>query len=161
MLKQTSIAITVLAVSWWAMTACHELGHILGAYATGGAVQHVELRPWHFSRTDVDPNPLPGIVVWSGPIVGIALPLLVWLLRRKMKLTRFFAGFCLIANGCYIGAGWAICAGDTYVMHLTGTPNWLMAAFGVICLALGLCLWHGLGPRLGLHLGSASQPGVS
>lgn len=150
MLKRALIAAVVLAGSWWGMMATHELGHIIGAVLTGGHVQHVELRPWHFSRTDVDPNPHPGIVVWCGPVTGVALPVLIRLCRRRWHILRFFAGFCLIVNGAYIGSGVVTHTGDTYMMHLTGTPDWLMGLFGATCLACGLWLWHKL-DALTLH----------
>ncbi len=165
------MVVVLLPVFWWGMMAVHELGHVVGAWATGGVVQHVELMPWRFSRTDVDPNPQPGVVVWCGPVVGVVLPLATWLVMRwcraivagdnpqvhargyriTERLLRGFAGFCLIANGGYIGAGSLLLAGDTYVMHLTGTPKWVMITFGLVCITLGLWLWHTLGSvRTGL-----------
>jgi hypothetical protein len=46
------IASTVLA-SWLGMQAAHELGHVIGALATGGQVVQVVLNPLTISRTDV------------------------------------------------------------------------------------------------------------
>src|SRR3989304_3279482 len=106
-LRQFLFAFSLAALSWWAMMAVHELGHVLGAIATGGAVERVVLHPLAISRTDVVPNPHPAIVVWLGPVVGCALPLAVSAMipRRRTfarSVSRFFAGFCLIANGAYI-----------------------------------------------------------
>jgi hypothetical protein len=96
--------------AWLGMQQVHELGHVLGAAATGGRVERVVLHPLTISRTDVAENRRPLVVVWAGPLVGILLPLVLWgataLLRLRLAfLLRFFAGFCLIANGAYIGAG--------------------------------------------------------
>src|SRR5438105_14300049 len=92
------------------MQAVHESGHVLGAWLTGGRVLRVVLHPLTISRTDLADNPHPLIVVWAGPVVGVAIPLLLWLIFAATRLpaafvVRFFAGFCLIANGLYIGVG--------------------------------------------------------
>ena len=55
---------SLLALSWFAMMAVHELGHVVGALVTGGVVERVVLHPLTISRTDVSPNPEPSIVVW-------------------------------------------------------------------------------------------------
>jgi hypothetical protein len=61
------------------------------------------------------------------------------------KFARFFAGFCLIANGAYIGLGSFGRIGDCGEMLRTGTPLWVMIAFGLLTIPHGLYLWHGLG----------------
>jgi hypothetical protein len=101
---------STFVTSWLGMQAVHELGHVLGAWATGAEVTRVVLRPLAISRTDVAENHSPGVVVWAGPVVGAALPLAVWFVAAWLKLPgtfllRFFAGFCLVANGLYIGIG--------------------------------------------------------
>jgi hypothetical protein len=59
--------------------AVHELGHVIGAVISGGVVERVVLHPLTISRTDVSPNPHPGIVVWLGPVIGCLFPLaLAW-----------------------------------------------------------------------------------
>src|SRR5437870_4599390 len=92
------------------MQAVHEFGHVAGAWLTGGQVARVVLHPLTISRTDLDDNPRPLLVVWAGPLCGVLLPLAAWgivALGRCLGgyLLRFFAGFCLIANGAYIGVG--------------------------------------------------------
>src|SRR4051794_17898188 len=109
-LPQVVLILSTLLLSWLGMMSAHELGHVLGAWLTGGGVVRVVLHPLTISRTEVAPNPAPLLVVWAGPLVGVALPLLAWgvacLLRwAGWYLLRFFAGFCLIANGAYIGVG--------------------------------------------------------
>lgn len=147
---------TFIGFSWLAMQAVHELGHVLGACVTGGAVSKVVLHPFTISRTDMAYNPHPLLVVWAGPIIGCVLPFLAFLLATVCKvpgpyLFRFFAGFCLIANGVYIGAGWLVEGGaDAYVMLQHGSPRWILVLFGLITAPLGLYLWHRQGANFGL-----------
>jgi hypothetical protein len=66
-------------------------------------------------------------------------------------LFRFFAGFCLIANGVYIGVGRFLAEGaDPWVMTENGSPRWLLVAYGLVTCPLGLYLWHRQGPHFGL-----------
>lgn len=144
-----------IGFSWLAMQAVHELGHVLGAVTTGGQVTKVVLHPCTISRTDVHPNPHPLLVVWAGPVVGVVLPLLVFLVARALRspgvyLFRFFAGFCLIANGVYIGLGSIQGLADAGVMLMHGSSRWQLVVFGILTAPLGLYLWNGLGPKFGL-----------
>jgi hypothetical protein len=140
------------------MMAVHEAGHVVGAWATGGTVQHVELRPWRISRTDVIPNPSPLVVAWSGPMVGVILPLVGWSVaqvlppprkgerdRSVLILLRFFAGFCLIANGAYLAFGSIDSVGDAGDLLRNGAAAWQLWLFGAVCVPAGLWVWHGLG----------------
>src|SRR6266852_2985807 len=100
------IVSTVLG-SWLGMQAVHEFGHVLGARLTGGRVAQVVLHPLTISRTDLSHNPRPLLVVWAGPAFGVLLPLALWGVAAGLRLPgafvlRFFAGFCLLANGAYI-----------------------------------------------------------
>jgi hypothetical protein len=60
------------------MQVMHELGHVLGAWLTGGEVWRVVLHPLSISRTDLGANPHPLAVVWAGPMLGVAIPGLLW-----------------------------------------------------------------------------------
>jgi hypothetical protein len=149
-MRRAMFMAAVVLGSCWGMMAVHELGHVLGAWATGGVVRHVELRPWRISRTDVMPNPSPLIVAWAGPIVGVIVPLVMWLLGRKFatkatKLLRFFAGFCWIANGAYLAFGSIGGVGDAGDLLRHGAAAWQLWLFGAVCVPAGLWLWHGLG----------------
>jgi hypothetical protein len=75
MLRRLLTYAILIYLSWLAMQAVHELGHILAAWLTGGTVERVILEPLAISRTDVSPNPSPLAVAWAGPLVGVALPL--------------------------------------------------------------------------------------
>lgn len=143
-------AMCVLALSWLGMMAVHELGHVVGAMVTRGSVERVVLHPLSISRTDVSPNPVPGVVVWLGPILGCVIPLLVWMsIARRFRFGRglamFFAGFCLLANGAYISIGSFDRVGDCGVMLQTGSPPWTLLAFGVVTIPAGFFMWHRIG----------------
>ncbi|MCH2202993.1 MAG: hypothetical protein MK102_13555 [Fuerstiella sp.] len=148
------------------MQAVHELGHILGAVLTGGTVNHVSLHPLAISRTDVNPNPVPEVVVWAGPLVGCCLPTLIafgshgflsnTITRRTRNTTRqvrsfllFFTGFCLVANGAYLAIGTFYSVGDTRGMLRTGVPAWVLCALGTAAMSAGVCIWHQLGSVCG------------
>ena len=154
-LDQIVLIGTFVGFSWLAMQAVHELGHVLGALAGGGVVEKVVLHPFTISRTDVFPNPRPLLEVWAGPVVGAVLPLLAFLVASAISsaglyLFRFFAGFCLIANGVYIGGGSFQGLADAGVMLLHGSSQWHLLLFGALTAPLGLYLWNGLGPAFGL-----------
>lgn len=164
-LPQFLLILSTLLGSWLGMQAVHELGHILGARLTGGIVEQVVLHPLKLSRTDLSVNPHPLAVVWAGPMIGVIIPLLLWGIARLLRLSgafvlRFFAGFCLIANGCYIGIGSFGRVGDCRVMLGHGSAAWQLWLFGLICIPLGLWLMNGLGKSFGLGPagGSVSRP---
>lgn len=149
-LNQILFALSLVVLAWLAMQAFHELGHVLGAWWTGGSVLQVVLHPSTISRTDVFPNPHPGVVVWLGPLVGSLLPLALWALSARVhpftgKCVQFIAGFCLIANGAYIGVGSWEGVGDCGEMLRSGTPLWVMIVFGCTAIFGGLLIWHRLG----------------
>ena len=147
---QLVFVVSLLALSWFAMMAVHEFGHVVGALTTGGSVERVVLHPLTISRTDVAPNPRPAIVVWLGPILGCVVPAIGWwLVPRRHAITRqialFFAGFCLLANGAYIAIGSFDRVGDCGVMLKHGSPLWTLLLFGGLTISLGFASWHRLG----------------
>lgn len=155
---------TFLPFCWLAMMGVHELGHALAGWLTGGTVTKVVLHPLTISRTDVEPNPAPLAVVWGGPVVGVVLPLLIWSGFRIGRLrygylTRFFTGFCLIANGSYIGFGSLDAIGDAGEMTQLGSPFWTLWLFGAITVPTGFWLWHGQGPHFGLGRATGNVDG--
>jgi hypothetical protein len=152
---QALLISSVVALSWMGMMAVHELGHALHAWISGGAVVRVILHPAAFSRTDVSPNPQPQLVAWGGAIWGCLLPLAAWAIVRRVKpahadLAAFFAGFCLIANGAYLGVGAFSQAGDAGDLLAHGARRWQLVLFGLIATAAGLYLWNGLAAYFGL-----------
>ena len=164
---RTLLIVSTLLGSWLGMQAVHELGHVAGAWAVGGRVVRVVLHPLTISRTDLAENPHPLVVTWSGPLIGVAAPLLLWLLARAARLPgsyvlRFFAGFCWIANGAYLALGSIQGVGDAGDLLRHGSPAWLLWLFGGVSVPAGLGLWHrqsrhfGLGPEP-----DAVRPGVA
>jgi hypothetical protein len=165
-LHQGMLIASVMTGSWLGMQAVHELGHVLGACLTGGRVAQVVLYPLTISRTDLADNPQPLIVAWAGPVFGVLLPVALWAGAALCRMPgayvlRFFAGFCLIANGAYIGGGSFDRIGDCGQMLRHGSALWQLWLFGVVAVAVGLALWHRLGKyfALGRARGQVS-PGV-
>ncbi len=153
---QIVLILSAVCFSWLAMMAVHEFGHVLQTWATGGSVRRVELPLIGFSRTDVAENPSPRLVAWGGGIWGVLLPLSAYLITIAVAprfgfLAAFFAGFCLIANGAYLGGGAFLGDGDAADLLRHGAEKWQLASFGVITIASGLRMWHGLGPNFGLR----------
>jgi len=104
------------------------------------------LHPLTISRTDLADNPRPLIVVWAGPAVGIAVPLILWGVADAIRLAaafvlRFFAGFCLMANGLYVGLGSFGAIGDCGEMLRNGSQLRQLWLFGAHATPLGLWLW--------------------
>ena len=154
---QVLLIVSTSGFSWLAMMVLHELGHVIHAWASGGVVSAVVLHPLAISRTDYASNPHPLFVAWGGALWGSLLPLgllgVVHLAaRRYVYLARFFAGFCLIANGAYLAAGSFFPGGgdDAGVLLQHGAQQWQLIAFGLPVTAGGLYLWNGLGPSFGL-----------
>jgi len=152
---QAVLIVSFLPASWLGMQAVHEFGHVAGAWLTGGRVARVVLHPLTISRTDLAANPSPLLVVWAGPVLGCLLPLAAWgaavALRWPLAfLLRFFAGFCLIANGAYITGGSFDRVGDAGTMLRHGSPAWWLWAFGAATVPAGFWLWHRQGPHFGL-----------
>jgi hypothetical protein len=159
-IHQFVLVASTLALSWFAMMVVHESGHVLGAWLTGGTVAKVVLHPLTISRTDLSSNPQPLLVAWAGPLFGVAVPVLVWIIAQWMHvpacyLVRFFAGFCSIANGAYLGVGSFDRVGDAGDLLRHGAPAWQLWLFGVICVLTGFLLWH----RLGTHFGFGESQG--
>jgi hypothetical protein len=153
------IASAVLG-SWLGMQAVHEFGHLIGAAASGGRVAHVALHPLAISRTDLSSNPHPLAVAWAGPLIGVLLPLALWACGAGLRspgafALRFFAGFCLIANGAYLAVGSFDRIGDAGELLRLGSPLWSLWLFGSAAVPGGLWLWH----RQGSHFGLGSSGG--
>ena len=152
---QVLLIATFVPLCWLVMQAVHELGHIAVAVATGGTVTKVVLHPIAISRTDSSRSLHPMLVVWAGPAIGVALPLVLLAVFKAAKLKwdylmQFFAGTCLIANGTYIGVGSFQRIGDAGDLMRQGSPIGFLWLFGIVAVPLGLWLWNGLGPSFGL-----------
>ncbi len=154
-LHQIILIASVILSSWLGMQAVHEFGHGLGARLSGGHVTKVVWHPLTISRTDLADNPHPHLVVWAGPIIGILVPFALWGIAMAARMPgtfvlRFFAGFCLIANGAYIAFGSFDGIGDCGQMLRHGSPVWSLWLFGAVTMPVGLWLWHSQGEHFGL-----------
>src|SRR4051812_17777961 len=142
------------------MEAVHELGHVVGAWLTGAKVTRVVLLPTGISRTDVADSSRPLVVVWAGPVIGVVVPAVIWLCAAWARVPsafvlRFFAGFCLVANGLYIGVGSFGRVGDCGEMLRQGSAGWQLWLFGALTVPIGLALWH----RQGAYFGFSASDG--
>jgi hypothetical protein len=151
---QLVLIVCTLGCCWLAMQIVHELGLVVGAWWTGGVVARVVLRPWTLSRTELASNPDPALVAWAGPVFGALAPLVLWLVAKISHcpgayLLRFFTGFCLIANGAYLGGGALDRLGDAGDLQRHGTSVWPLLLFGLVTVPAGLWLWHGQGRHFG------------
>jgi hypothetical protein len=152
---QRSLFLASLFIACWLwFQIVHELGHVLGALATGGQVTQVVLHPLAISRTDVQGSRQPLVVVWAGPVMGCALPLVVWWIAAMLKwpaafVLRFFAGTCLVANGTYLFAGSFDGVGDCGDLLRHGAPIWTLWLFGLVTMPAGLLLWNDQGGNFG------------
>lgn len=154
-LYQLALIASTFGYCWLGMQIVHELGHVLAACASGEIVSNVILHPLVISRTDVSHDRHPLLVIWGGPALGSGLPLVVLAIARSLRcslfyLFQFFAGFCLIANGVYLGVGSFGGVGDAGDLLRHGSPQWMLIAFGLVCTPAGMWLWNGLGPHYGL-----------
>jgi hypothetical protein len=137
-------------VSWLGMMTTHEAGHALHARLSGGAVERVSIPLFGFSQTFYTSNPGPQFVAWGGPVWGCVIPILLIAIAAPIaewfrRWTQFFAGFCLLANGLYLGVGWTTRTGDAGELLKRGAPVWALIAFGAVASVAGLYLWHRLG----------------
>lgn len=154
-LRTVPLLIAFGAICWYAFMAVHESGHVLAAWVSGGTVERVVLHPLQFSRTDLGSNPHPVFVALAGAVWGCVLPLGAWLVARGLKwkyavLLRAFAGFCLVANGAYLGAAFILPVGDASDLIRLGVPVWAFAVPGIVAFGAGLWVWDGMGERFGI-----------
>ncbi len=160
---QTVLITSTVLGSWLGMQAVHELGHLIGAKASGGRVSRVVLHPLAISRTDLSINPHPLVIAWAGPLGGVLMPWVLWACAAGLRVPgafvlRFFAGFCLIANGAYLAVGTFDRVGDAGELLRHGSPTWLLLMFGLVSAPSGLWLWHGQGPHFGLGASNGGVP---
>lgn len=146
---------STLGLTWLGMMIVHELGHVFGAWMSGGSVSKVVLHPLVFSQTVLSHNPHPLFVVWCGPVLGVLIPIVLLVVSTLAKapgfyLVRFYTGFCLIANGAYLGVGSFAGVADAGDLIELGASPWMLWVFGFLTIPAVFWLWHGLGPKFGL-----------
>jgi hypothetical protein len=129
---------SLLIGSWCGMVTTHEAGHIIGGWLTGARLIQADLRPWALPYTMFDPNPMPLVTMWSGPVLGSLMPLLAAMAIRH-PVGWFNAWFCVLANGAYLALAWL--TGDQYLdttqlLVLGGSPL-SIATFCIVTIAAG------------------------
>lgn len=158
-MKRRVVIVTIaLIASWYAMMMVHELGHVIAAWVTGSRVETVRV-PWFgFSQTVVSTSDWPRAIVVGGPAFGAVAPLGVWLATATVGrlyrsgwsiLARFFAAFCLLANGVYMASAVLLPVGDAEELIRLGVRAWTLAVPGGIAAAGGLALWNGMSRKIG------------
>ena len=136
-----------LTTCWLGMLAVHELGHVFAAWCSGATVERVVLLP--ISRTDTSNVECPLFVYGAGAVFGVAFPVFFWwvasrIYRKAAHLFRFFAGFCLVANGAYIGCDFSTAGPtDAGLLMEHGASRLILILFGIVCVFGGIFLWHG------------------
>lgn len=124
--------LVLVVASWTVMTFTHESGHLVGGWCCGGNLQSADLLPWHLPYSIFDPDPIPLVTLWCGPILGVAVPLGAAIVLRRSWMW-FIAHFCTLANGAYLFTAWF--SNDRYL----DTPKLLEqgaspVAIGIYCL---------------------------
>lgn len=132
------VFIGLLVVSWCVMTFTHELGHIVAGWCSGGTLRDWDLVPWRLPYSIFNPDPRPLVTLWGGPILGVAVPLLVGVVVRRDAMW-LIANFCLLANGAYLAIAWI--SGDRFL----DTPRLLAEGAHPATIAIYCLLTIGLG----------------
>ncbi|WP_417730619.1 hypothetical protein [Rosistilla oblonga] len=129
---------TLLAISWVAMTFTHEMGHIIGGWFGGATLIQYDIAPWKLPFSIHNPDPIPVLTLWAGPVFGVVFPVgLAALIRRPAAW--FVADFCILANGTYLAAAWI--SGDQFLdtsrMLDAGVPRVAIALYCVLTIGGG------------------------
>lgn len=129
---------SLLVVSWITMTLTHELGHVVGGWCGGASLISLELLPWRLPSSIHSPDPHPLLTLWSGPVLGVLVPILVAVLSRSRAMW-FVADFCILANGSYLALAWM--AGDPHLdttrLFHSGASTLSVAAYCILTICLG------------------------
>ena len=128
----------LLMAGWCVMTMTHECGHLVGGWLGGGTLREADLRPWHLPHSLFNPDPVPLLTLWCGPVLGVVVPLAVAGVVRRAWLW-FIADFCLLANGSYLATAWI--SGDRFL----DTPRLLEAGAWPISIVVYCALTIGFG----------------
>lgn len=131
---------SLLIGSWCVMVITHEAGHVIGGWLTGAKLIQADLRPWAMPYSMFDPNPMPLVTMWSGPILGTLMPLFTAMALRR-PVGWFVAWFCVLANGAYLALAWL--TGDQYLdttqLLALGASPLSIATFCVVTIIVGYC----------------------
>ncbi|WP_432797864.1 hypothetical protein [Poriferisphaera sp. WC338] len=133
-------------ICWYGMLFTHKLGHIAAALLTDATGINLHFPLLGFPQTIVQHNPHPLLEIWAGPTLGNLMPLGLLLLsiraKRFQNFAATFTGFCLLANGAYIGLGGIDQIGDAGDLLRHSSPLWILILFGITSISFGLYIWH-------------------
>jgi hypothetical protein len=135
---RVALFVLLLIASWCVMCFTHEAGHIVGGWLGGGTLTAASLWPWTLPWSIFEPDPYPLVTLWSGPLLGVVVPLVFAVVVRHMAVW-FIADFCLLANGTYLFAAWI--SGDRHL----DTPRLLTAGAHPISLVVYCAVTIGVG----------------
>lgn len=129
----------LIVAAWFTMTVMHELGHVVGGWISGGTLVDLVLFPLPSSLHQ--PDPIPRLTLWAGPVLGVGVPSLFAAVVRH-HAGWFIADFCALANGTYLLVAWY--AGE----RLLDTPRLFAAGESPLVVATFCALTIGIGyPR--------------
>ncbi|TWU06052.1 M50 family metallopeptidase [Stieleria varia] len=142
MLRSQLVMLAILlAWGWSVMTVTHELGHVAGALAQGAQVASLQLAPWQLPNSLFNGQHNELITLWSGPLIGCLVPILVAAIARHTWVS-LVAAFCVVANGSYLLLGYF--SGDAFLdstqLLRAGTPDWHVLMVSVMMTVIGY-LW--------------------
>nr|WP_047815590.1 hypothetical protein [Rhodopirellula islandica] len=120
------------------MTQSHELGHVVGGWISGATLIEIDLRPWHLPYSIHSPDPAPLITLWSGPVLGVLVPVAI-ALGANRRVLWFVADFCLLANGTYLALAWF--SGEAFLdaprLFQAGASKPMVAAYCILTIGVG------------------------
>lgn len=157
--RKLLIVLGAFVFAYNASLVAHELGHALGAVATGGKVSHIEISPLSRSLARFDFNPEPRATIWAGFLGEVALGMLAFFILWIVGSRFTFWGLAL-AIASLAGAGSYMLAGVVFLPY--GDPGYLiymgispvaLALIGVCLILLCLLLLLAMGPLLGIGRG--------
>ncbi|GAB5404556.1 MAG: hypothetical protein Aurels2KO_27870 [Aureliella sp.] len=135
-------AVPLLGWAWLSCMLIHEFGHVLAAWLTGGRLVLVDVRPFVFSTTLVEPNPMPSVVLWSGFLLGWLIALLAWPLWRVPvhlfgPVVKAWSAYCWLSMGSYLTLAMGERFSDTGLLLKLGWSPITLGCVGAVVAALG------------------------
>jgi hypothetical protein len=155
----TALLFGSFAFAYNVVVVLHEIGHVVGAWLTGGQTHSLVVHPFSTSSVEVNPDPRPLVTHIAGilapPLVGLALfrGLRPFLSPALLPLL-LVPSIAWASSGLYLLVGAALQAGDALVLMQQGVPRTLLFAAGVACVPVSAHLAQRLFPLLGLDRGS-------
>ncbi|QDT04127.1 hypothetical protein K227x_25150 [Rubripirellula lacrimiformis] len=148
-----------MVVSWVVMCVTHEIGHIIGGFIGGAELTDFDLAPWRLPYSIHQPDPVPRLTLWSGPIFGVVAPLVIASVLRY-RWAWLVADFCVLANGSYLALAWV--SGDPLLdtprMLSAGVSPWTIGLYCLVTIAAGYVLFRRDCIRFFESASNASKP---